>query len=543
MVMTLKKLFLTLFLFLIAAASLSAASLEFSYDYEYDGRLRDPDTRKRRDDDLIGVIIKTNVEGAEVYINGKLFGKTPVATVDLSATYYNLEIRKSGYDTIRCKIYPKRNYTYTYNFTMLKTCGYINVSNIPSGSTVYIDGVSHSYFPVEVDPGSHTVKVRKFGYEDFSSQVRVENHKTVNTSVSLKPAPFSISNFRLSKDYINPDYHSGIGKVNFSFYVTNDGSALLTVNDRYGNAVWSHQYYSFSTWEQSISWDGRGSDGERLPDGSYTVNLTSFDYDFTQKIKIDRSLIYPLSVPTNSGSGIGTLPAAFSNRMNYVKLYTSFGPMLSVKDNSLSLYSLPVNGGLLVDFAKHFEFGLSFGIAAATDSAVADGRAPVNGGISFKGTGSIDLTPDLSFNYAGLIHYNYFSAYDFAPANTDLGNGLGFGASLGVESSMFYLGLSAEYALGKTMVTKRSNRLAQGEKAADILKCGAILSVLPSANLRTSLWGALHNAQVVEAGLELITMPAASAFCFDTKAWILTDLDSKGKNIMINAQIGLSYLF
>ena len=229
-----KKLFLILSLFLVAVCSLSAASVYAEFEYS---SLREPDTTKRRDDELVGVIIKTNIEDAEVFINGEYFGKTPVATVDLDPTYYNLEIRKSGYDTIRCKIYPRRRYTYTYNFTLIKTCGYINVKGAPAGSTIYVDGVSNNSFPLEVAPGSHTVQVRKFGYNDYSETFYVENHKTVNASISLKPAPFTIQDFKISKNVINPDYNSGIGRVNFSFYVTNTGTAILSVNDRYGNQL------------------------------------------------------------------------------------------------------------------------------------------------------------------------------------------------------------------------------------------------------------------------------------------------------------------
>ena len=539
--MSFKKLFLALSLFFVAVCSLSALSIEFNYNY--DGDVREPDSRTRRDDELVGVIINTNVDGAEVYINGKSLGRTPVKTADLSATHYNLEIRRAGYDTISCRIYPRRRYTSTYNFVMIKTCGYINLSSIPSGSTVYVDGSTYRSSPIETDPGSHTVRVRKFGYEEFSTQVRVENHKTTNVNVSLKVSPFTIRDFRVSKSVINPDYNSGIGKVNFSFYVTNDGSAILSVNDRYGNSVWSHDYKSFSTWEQSISWDGRGSEGERLPDGIYTVNLYSLDKEFTQVIKIDRSMIYPLSVPTAAGTGIGTLPCAFSSGMNYTKLYATFGPMISVADNKSSLYSLPVNAGVVVDFEDYFELGASFGVGAATNSSVGDGKNPIKVGVSFKGTGGLELFSGTSLNFAGLIHYNYCTLYDFAPANTDLGNGLGLGAVVGMQSKMLYFGLNADYSFGKTMSVSNSKRLSSKDIPDDIFKCGAVVSVLPLRNLRTSMWCALHNAKVLEAGAEFITMPAASAFCLDAKAWVLTDLDSKGKNLMINAQIGLSYLF
>ena len=517
-----KKLFLILSLFLVAVCSLSAASVYAEFEYS---SLREPDTTKRRDDELVGVIIKTNIEDAEVFINGEYFGKTPVATVDLDPTYYNLEIRKSGYDTIRCKIYPRRRYTYTYNFTLIKTCGYINVKGAPTGSTIYVDGVSNNSFPLEVAPGSHTVKVRKFGYNDYSETFYVENHKTVNASISLKPAPFTIQDFKISKNVINPDYNSGIGRVNFSFYVTNTGTAILSVNDRYGNQVWSYHYSSFSTWQQSITWDGRGSEGERLPDGQYTVELTSLDYDFSARIKIDRSMIYPLSVPTTLGSGLGTLPCAFASGMNYVKLYTTFGPSIQLTDGKASLTSVPINGGILVDFANHFELGGSIGGAiAGNKNASGNSGSSLNGGVSFKGTGGIEFSSDLHLNFAGLMHYNY---------NT-LCNGLGFGAAVGLETSSLYFGMMADYTLGS---------MGKKPSAGDVLKCGGVVSVLPTRNLRTSVWASLYNTDTLEAGAEFITMPAASAFCFDAKAWVMADLNSKGKNLSINAQIGLSYLF
>ena len=301
MSMKTKKIISTVFIFFVVMCSVFG---------------RDPDYKKRRDDELAGVIIKTNVDGAEVYINGKHVGETPFATAELTQTYYNLEIRKSGYDTISCSIYPRRRYTYTYEFEMQKTCGYINVKNAPSGSVVYVDGSSHSSFPIEVTPGNHTVKVRKFGYEDYSERVYVENHKSVTVNVILTVAPFRIYNFSVSKKQINPDYSSGIGKVNFSFEVSNDGSAILSVRDRYDNELWVKEYASFSTWEHSVTWNGTDSDGNPLPDGQYTVNLYSFDYDESIPISINRSLVYPLSSFTTSGSGIGSVPCAYGDGVN-----------------------------------------------------------------------------------------------------------------------------------------------------------------------------------------------------------------------------------
>ena len=540
MVMKVKKFFSAVFVLFFVVCSVSALSIDFTGDGS--SSTRSPDSTKRRDDDLVGVIIRTNVEGAEVYINGKLFGTTPIATVDLSATYYNLEIRKSGYDTIRCKIYPRKRYTYTYEFVMQKTCGFINIKNYPSGSSVYVDGSSVSSFPVEVEPGNHTVKVRKFGYEDYKEQVYVENHKTVTVTVSLKTAPFRIRNFSISKNHINPDYSSGMGKVTFSFEVTNDGSAILSVCDRYGNEVWTHEYRSFSTWNQSITWNGRDNFGNSLPDGQYTVKLYSFDYDESLPLKIDRSLIYPLSTYTPEGSGIGSLPCAFGDGVNYVKLFLDFGPVIDLSGEAGQLYSLPVTGGIIIDFGHYNELAFSFGAGTATQSDLVD-TVPAMFGASFKRNISVALDSNLKFNIAPLINYNYCTEFFYGPSGTNIGTGLGLGLAMGLEGKKLYLGATGEYFFGATKAKPAKYQGDDSVKGENILKYGAVLSAVPARNLRTSVFGAMYNNKILEGGIELITMPGSGAFCFDAKASLLTDITSNDKNMVINAKFGLSYLF
>ena len=513
--MSFKK-FISVILFSLCTVwMLSAFTIEFGSSDSSD--IREPDSTKRRSDDYVGVIIKTkNVEDAEVYINGKLFGETPVATVDLSATTYDLEIRKKGYDTIKCRIRPKRYYTYTYIFEMQKTCGYITVQNVPSGAAVYINGSKYSSFPVEVEPGNHTVKVRKFGYEELVEKVYVENHVHVRVNVILTPADFAIRDFKLSKNVINPDYSSAIGRTEISFYVTNDGSAIVSVNDRYGNALWSHKFESFNTWEQSITWNGCNSEGEALPDGTYTVSLISYVGEYSATVKIDRSLNYPVTAFTPSGSGVGTLPCAFASTVGYGKLTASLGPGVLLSDNSFSITGLPITSGLQFNFAKHWEIGGSITIIPSFTGAGLQLRA----GGSFKGTLSAQILPSLNLNFAGLCNYNYVK-------NGAAVNGFTAGAAAGLESKLFYTGVSAEYTFGQ----------------AKQLKCGAVVSLMPVNSVKVSAWAALYGKTSVEIGGEVISMPASSTISIDVKGYVVSPIENFGKNMSANAQIGLSYLF
>lgn len=531
--MKVKKIITSVLMFFFVVCAVSA----YSSDSD-SGAFRSPDSTKRREDENCGVIIQANVE-AEIYVNGKYLGKTPFASLDLGPSYYSLELRKNGYDTIKCKIYPKKRYTYVYEFKLEKSFGYINVKNAPSGSMIYIDSSRVSSFPAEVSPGKHTVKVRKFGYEDFIEYVSVENHETASVYVRLQTAPFKITNFRISKSTINPDYTSGIGKSTFSFSVTNDGSAVINVFDRYGNEVWSHNFNSFSTWEQSVTWNGTTNYGEKLPDGQYSVCLTSDKFEDSYTIKIDRSIIYPLSSFTPSGSGIGSLSCAFGDMVNYTKIFVDFGGIMSGDGDHFESQSFPVTAGLIVDFAKSFELTAS----AGTFITGKDQDNPIAASVSFKKNFSFILGPAMKFNIAGLMNYNFCSDYYFGFLGSNIGTGFGLGFSAGFETKMIYLGLTGEYSFGATKIKPAKDLPESFVEAEDILKYGLVATMLPWRNLKTGAWVACYNNQVLEAGGQVIAMPGTGAFCCDVRASILADLSSSDKNISLNAMFGLSYLF
>lgn len=528
--MKIRKIISAVFMFFFVVCAVSAYSGANDY-----GSLRSPDVSKRREDDKLGLIIRANVE-AEVYINGQYSGKTPFSSLDFGPGYYNLELRKNGYDTIKCRINLRNRYTSVYEFVLEEVKGFINVKNAPSGSSIYIDGSRYTSFPVEVKPGSHTVKVRKFGYEDFSEYVSVANHETASVYVRLQTAPFKITNFRVSKTTINPDYTSGIGKSTFSFSVTNDGSATITVLDRYGNEVWDHRFASFSTWDQSVTWNGTTNYGEKLPDGQYSVCLTSDNFEDKCSIKIDRSIIYPLSSYTPSGSGIGSIPCAFGDGVNYTKLFVDFGTSMNIAENHFETSSFPVTVGMIVDFAKSFELTGSVGTFITSKEQ----KNPIDASVSFKKNFSLILDSNMKFNIAGLVDYSFCSVNNFGGIGSNVGNGLGIGLAAGFETKTLYVGVTGEYSFAGTKI--KSEEYAN-DPDTDVLKYGVVATMLPWRNLKTGAWVACYNNRVLEAGGQVIAMPGSGAFCCDVRASVVTDLGAADKNLNINAMFGLSYLF
>ena len=193
--------------------------------------------------------------------------------------------------------------------------------------------------------------------------------------------------------------------------------------------------------------------------------------------------------------------------------------------SKISINSMPVTTGIIIDFAKFFE--LSGSVGAGT--ACADGKTPILASGAFKGNFVVNLGSGLKFDFAGLIDYNFCSEDSYGPVGSDIGKGLGFGLAAAFETNSLYVGASGEYSINKTK--------------DDTLKYGAVLSVKPARNLRASAWTAMTNNKVLEGGIEFIAMPGSGAFCFDAKTSVLTDITSKDKNMFINAKFGLSYLF
>ncbi len=67
----------------------------------------------------------------------------------------------------------------------------LNVKSVPSGASVYIDSRPKGTTPLELTdlaPGSHSVKVTKSGYRDFTTRVSLAAGKTRELTATLKPS-------------------------------------------------------------------------------------------------------------------------------------------------------------------------------------------------------------------------------------------------------------------------------------------------------------------------------------------------------------------
>jgi formylglycine-generating enzyme required for sulfatase activity len=129
-------------------------------------------------------------EGANVRVDGKLVGQTPVH-LEFRPGAYDLEIRADRYKTWRSRLVVKANQPRELApVRLLPADGALAVRTNPPGANVTIGGNYTGNTPLEValPPGTnHVVRISKAGYEDLVREVTVTPEDSKELALDLVP--------------------------------------------------------------------------------------------------------------------------------------------------------------------------------------------------------------------------------------------------------------------------------------------------------------------------------------------------------------------
>jgi len=488
------------------------------------------------------ITVRSNVPDAEVYLNGEYQGRTPCTVTDLTPGFYRLTVRKRGFNDRSYRISIAKGQSRTFFAELEKITGFIILSGVPDGSIIYTDGsqLSAVNLPafgtqMELEEGFHTITVRKFGYDDFTTQVYVTRRLILPVQITMTPAAFSLSGFSASRSRFNPEYSGAVGSCTFSFKVTAPQTGTLTVTDSSGAVVFTQAFSEFSTWDQSAAWNGRDAYGSGLPDGLYTATITAGG--FTQKAftRIDHSLTYHPADVTKSGTGIGTLPAAFMMAEDTSFISIEASPVFRTDDSPF--YEVPVNFFFGMTPVPWLEFSLNFGVHAGIQ------ESPLSAGGAVKLGSSVPVDTDTKFCYALVMRYGYTGRSSlYEPYGADTGNGLGGGAAFGIENTYYYAGVSSEYVFGS----------AQGNlRISDsVWRNGAGFEYRPGRTATLKAWCALDSSFGDTTGtvwLNALDTGAGATLQLGTSSVMLTVRGSAlvfiNNTSYFSGTLGLTYLF
>ena len=137
------------------------------------------------------VAITSTPLDAEITIDGKKYGETPININDLVIGEHMVSVSKENFCTKNEQIEIRENETTNLN-VVLESTAQITIHTKPEGANVYMDGayIGKTPYSLIMSSGSHNIKFTHEGYNDFSKRVY-----------------FDISNpnatFELNKSYYN----------------------------------------------------------------------------------------------------------------------------------------------------------------------------------------------------------------------------------------------------------------------------------------------------------------------------------------------------
>ena len=138
------------------------------------------------------VRVLSNVEGAKVFLDGKLAGTVPVDIKAIKPGEHIIEVRSKGYQVAEETVTVSAGSSKILNMKLRKSAsnaiGTIKIVSAVPEATVYIDGENVGKVPQqkEVSTGEHYVVVSRDGFKKFEQKVAVNQGKLVTVTAELK---------------------------------------------------------------------------------------------------------------------------------------------------------------------------------------------------------------------------------------------------------------------------------------------------------------------------------------------------------------------
>jgi hypothetical protein len=261
-------------IFLCACSSSSGVLSEKDLEREY----REKITAKGLtpfSDKKSGLTIETDPRDALIYLNNQYYDTSPFTITNLKYGMYFLTIKKPGFYSYSIWITYSETERY-YRFTLEPILGSLSLQVTPDKAIIELGKSIIPAGTTNLPVGSYILRVRSFGFQDYTTEVTIQENKITSLVINLEKAPVSISNLAVNRKIFNPQLLSVFGATNISFQVSSFGKGQAVIYNEQGEKVYTHQFPSFDNWIQSFTWQGKDEKGNTLPDGVYSIEITAF---------------------------------------------------------------------------------------------------------------------------------------------------------------------------------------------------------------------------------------------------------------------------
>ena len=176
--------------------------------------------------------------GADIYLDDVYQGATCPDWFwirDVSPGSRTIKLTKSGYVDYTATVHVSAGDTGSIEATLTREAGLISISSSPSGADIYLDGAYRGTTPATIpdaSPGSHTLKLEKYGYAEWLTSVHVTSGVTDSITAHLTAADVSSPAIRIDKptiiEYNNNKLLEEGEKVEIT-YGANDPSGVASI--------------------------------------------------------------------------------------------------------------------------------------------------------------------------------------------------------------------------------------------------------------------------------------------------------------------------
>lgn len=151
----------------------------------------------------LAVLIKSNIDGASVIINGKDAGQTP-ATLNLPPGRYNLQLSADGYLDFETQLIVSRAPDQEHTFTLQPAEVAVLIKTNVAEASIYIDDEMLGATPLTalLLPGQHTIRLLKEDYQPLQATLLVSEDAEQEYTFHLIPA-FATVNFIVAEKFLN----------------------------------------------------------------------------------------------------------------------------------------------------------------------------------------------------------------------------------------------------------------------------------------------------------------------------------------------------
>jgi len=362
--------------------------------------------------------METNPAGVTVYIDGVERGVTPLTINDLRQGDYLVRLSRDGYETRTFNVTVFNSSRLNVAVKMRELHGFVNLTVRRSPASPqslpfepHIVNFLHDHFQTRenISPdGSllltlpstvNTINIRAFGWENVSVPVLVEENITTELNIVMQSAQMEIEGINQRQARFNPLNPGAMGLSFIRFQVTTYGTGTMTVFDSNNSAVYTEELRQFDNPFQTVTWNGRDSDGNTVPQGTYTITIEARTLDEYSQGETE---IVSVSIQTAVNYSLNTLPLSIEN----VSAGLTFSPLPHVL-TSFGNYQISVNAAF---DGSGFPFKIGFRFL------------PFN---RFELTAGFSVNPQLEENViwsiSGSAKYNFINKTDSLPIAFSLG--------------------------------------------------------------------------------------------------------------------------